>query len=83
MQAEALQCLGRHQLALQASLATSTAYKQLGLSVNASEQDVRRAYKSLAIQLHPDKLVKASDTERAAAEDEFKAVTAAYRVLID
>jgi curved DNA-binding protein CbpA len=64
-------------------LAIAAAYQQLGLSVTASEQDVRRAYKNLAIQLHPDKLVKASDADRAAAEDKFKAVAAAYSMLVN
>lgn len=66
-----------------ASLAIAAAYQQLGLCVTASEQDVRRAYKNLAIQLHPDKLVKASDADRAAAEDKFKAVAAAYSMLVN
>src|SRR3954464_4929612 len=52
-------------------------YDALGVPRDASEEDIRRAYRRLARQYHPD-INKASD-----AEDRFKAVSEAYEVLRD
>jgi len=52
-------------------------YEVLGLSRDASDDDIRRAYRKLARQLHPD--VNQDD----GAEDQFKLVTHAYEVLSD
>jgi DnaJ-class molecular chaperone len=53
-------------------------YKVLGLSRTASEEDIRRTFRKLAKELHPD--VRPSD---AAAADRFKKVSAAYEILGD
>lgn len=50
-------------------------YKILGLSDGASEQEVRRAYRKLAMQYHPDKNPSVS------AERKFLEITEAYEVL--
>lgn len=52
-------------------------YEVLGVSKTATEQDIRRAYRALAMKYHPDRN-KASD-----AEAKFKEVNEAYEVLID
>jgi curved DNA-binding protein len=52
-------------------------YDALGVPRDASEEDIRRAYRRLARQYHPD-VNKAPD-----AEDRFKAVSEAYEVLRD
>ena len=49
-------------------------YKTLGLDRNASQDDIRRAYKKRAAKAHPD---HGGDAE------EFKRVAAAYAVLSD
>ena len=52
-------------------------YETLGVSRDASEEDIRRAYRKLARQYHPD-VSKEPD-----AEDRFKEVAEAYEVLRD
>jgi molecular chaperone DnaJ len=50
-------------------------YKTLGVSKNASKDEIKRAYRKLAHQYHPDK--KGGD------EKKFKEINAAYQVLGD
>lgn len=54
-------------------------YKILGLNRNATEEEVRRAYRRLALKWHPDK----NPTNLAEAEKKFKEISAAYEVLSD
>lgn len=53
-------------------------YKELGVDRNASADDIKKAYRKLAAQLHPDK--NPGDKK---AEARFKAVNRAYQVLSD
>jgi len=52
-------------------------YEVLGVSKNASKDEVKDAYRKLAMQYHPDRN-KAPD-----AEDKFKEISEAYAVLSD
>ena len=52
-------------------------YEVLGVPRDASEEDIRRAYRKLARQYHPDV------NKEAGAEDRFKEVSEAYEVLRD
>ncbi|BAD87042.1 putative P58IPK [Oryza sativa Japonica Group] len=54
-------------------------YKILGISKTASAADIKRAYKKLALQWHPDKNVD----NREEAENMFREIAAAYEVLGD
>ena len=53
-------------------------YKELGVARGASQDDIRKAFRKLAKEFHPDK--NPGDT---AAEDRFKRVTAAFDILGD
>ena len=60
-----------------------TPYEVLQLPDDASEDDIKHSFRKLALRLHPDKLVSASDEEREKAEVRFKEVNAAYSLLSD
>lgn len=53
-------------------------YKTLGVERNASEAEIRKAYRKLALQYHPDR--NPNDKQ---AEERFKEINEAYQVLSD
>jgi len=53
-------------------------YRVLGVSRDADEKEIKRAYRKLAVQYHPDK-----NPDDQAAEDRFKEINEAYEVLGD
>lgn len=58
-------------------------YEILGISKNASGDDIKKAYRKLAVKYHPDKQAGKSDKEKKEAEEKFKDVSAAYAILSD
>ena len=52
-------------------------YEILGITKSASEEQVRKAFRGLAMEWHPDR--NRSDD----AEERFKEINEAYQVLID
>ncbi|HWZ28393.1 MAG TPA: DnaJ domain-containing protein, partial [Gemmatimonadales bacterium] len=53
-------------------------YKILGVSIDATADDVKRAYRKLAMEHHPDR-----NNGDKKAEEKFKEITEAYEVLRD
>jgi molecular chaperone DnaJ len=51
-------------------------YEVLGIAKNASEEEIKKAYRKLAIKYHPDK-----SPDDKAAEEKFKEAAEAYEVL--
>ena len=58
-------------------------YETLGVSRNASEDEIKKAYRKLAMKYHPDKHHAAESKSAAAAEEKFKELSEAYEVLSD
>jgi DnaJ-class molecular chaperone len=54
-------------------------YKVLGVARTASDEEIRRVYRKLAKELHPD----LNPANAAAAEERFKKVSAAYDIVGD
>ena len=54
-------------------------YSILGISRNASNHEIKKAYRKLAIQYHPDK----NTSRKEWAETKFKQISEAYAVLSD
>ena len=53
-------------------------YDVLGLQKNASSQEIKKAYRKLAVKYHPDK-----NPDNKDAEEKFKEAAEAYSVLSD
>jgi molecular chaperone DnaJ len=53
-------------------------YEVLGVERSATTEDIKKAYKKLALKYHPDR-----NPDNPAAEEEFKACSEAYAVLSD
>jgi molecular chaperone DnaJ len=58
-------------------------YEILGVGNNASEQDIKKAYRKLAAKWHPDKFANASEEKKKEAEEKFKEINEANEVLSD
>ena len=56
-------------------------YDVLGIEPDASQSDIRRAYRTLANKYHPDKSAHLGPEFQALAEEKFKEIQAAYDVL--
>ena len=56
----------------------------LGIEDGASQEDIKKAYKKLALKYHPDKQDPgASDAEKQIAETKFKELAEAYDLLMN
>ena len=56
-------------------------YKILGVKRSATKKDIKKAYKKLALEWHPDKFT--DEEEKKAAEKKFMDIAAAKEVLTD
>ncbi|KAI0034305.1 DnaJ-domain-containing protein [Vararia minispora EC-137] len=58
-------------------------YSILHISRDASQDEIRQAYRKESLRTHPDRLVQASAEEKKKATEAFQAVADAYYVLSD
>ena len=56
-------------------------YKILGVSSEASVDEIKKSYRKLALQYHPDR--QKADSDKSQAEARFKEISEAYEVLSD
>ena len=56
-------------------------YRILGLKDGASQEEIKKAYRQLAKEHHPDKFVNASDSEKKYHESKMKEINEAYENL--
>lgn len=72
----------RRQHARSAQRTDFTAYAVLGLGHEASSEEVRRAFRRLASEVHPDRHPNASVEERARLLRRFAELSAAYHAIV-
>lgn len=53
-------------------------YKILGLSINATQKDIKKAFRDLALKYHPDKNMNSQESR-----EKFMEIVEAYEVLSD
>ncbi|KAL9247438.1 hypothetical protein vseg_020870 [Gypsophila vaccaria] len=58
-------------------------YKVLGVSKTASKDEIKRAFRKLAVQFHPDKHAHSPQSAKDSATLKFKQISEAYQVLSD
>lgn len=54
-------------------------YKILGIEKNATDADIKKSYKKLALEWHPDR----NPDRKEESEEKFKEIAEAYHILID
>ena len=60
---------------------TDSAYKILGISPTATDEEVKKAYREMAKKNHPDLVSNLGDEVRQAAEKKFQEINAAYETI--
>ncbi len=59
------------------AISLEAAYKVLEISPDATDDEVRKAYRKLALKHHPDKVATLGEDVRKAAEKKFQEINAA------
>lgn len=57
---------------------TNSAYKILEITPEATDEEVKKAYRKMALKHHPDKVSHLGDDVRKSAEEKFREIQSAY-----
>ncbi len=57
---------------------TDSALKILEIERSASDEDIKKAYRKMAMKYHPDKVSQLGEDYRKSAEEKFRKVNEAY-----
>ncbi|HCA83183.1 MAG TPA: molecular chaperone DjlA, partial [Flavobacteriales bacterium] len=57
---------------------TVSAYKILEIESSASDEEVKKAYRKMAVRYHPDKVASLGEEHQKAAQEKFQKVQEAY-----
>jgi DnaJ like chaperone protein len=57
---------------------TTSSYKVLGIEKSATEQEIKKAYRKLAIKYHPDKVAQMGEEFQNNAKEKFQKIQDAY-----
>jgi len=60
---------------------TDSAYAVLGISPSATDDEVKSAYRKMAMKNHPDKVATLGDDVKKAAEEKFRKIQEAYETI--
>ena len=56
-------------------------YRVLGITPDATDEEVKKAYRRMAVKYHPDKVATLGEDVQKAAEEKFKAISQAYEAI--
>jgi DnaJ like chaperone protein len=56
-------------------------YRILGIDPGATDEEVKKAYRKMAVKYHPDKVATLGEDVQKSAEEKFKAVSQAYEAI--
>ena len=59
----------------------SNAYKVLGVTDNATDIEIKKAYRKMAVQHHPDKFSQLGEEQQTAAKEKFQKIQDAYETI--
>lgn len=60
---------------------SDTYYELLEININATKEDIKKAYRKLSLKYHPDRVP--NPEAKAEAEEKFKQINTAYNILSD